>query len=51
MASKTEIQINDGKISELSPLVKRVICLLGVALTADSREIRNLAMKASYKEN
>lgn len=49
--TKTAEQVNQYKIDELSPLLKRVICLMGVTLNADNREIRNLAMKASHKEN
>ena len=48
---KTAKQVNQDKIDELSPMLKRLICLLGARLIATDRKTESLAMKASYKEN
>lgn len=48
---KTAEQVNQDKIDELSPMIKRLICLLGARMIATNRKTESLAMRACHKEN
>ena len=48
---KTAKQVNQDKIDELSPMLKRLICLLGARLIATDGKTESLAIRVRDKEN